>query len=94
MRIADIFGVIRRGTEKNGNFAVIILINVCKANPLAVGSESKVVIAHQKFAVRRAVGAVVAFHLLAKSCRQVLDNALFAYQTGSARFLCRRNALF
>ena len=92
MRIADIFGVIRRGAEQDGHVA-LVLINIGKANSLTIGRKGKVVITHQKLAVGRTVGAIIAFHLLAEGCRQMFDDALFAYQACGTRLLCRRDAL-
>ena len=94
MSRAKILRVFFSRAQKNGDLAVIVLVDIGEANALAVGSESEVVIRHQQFAVRRAVRTIIQLDFVAEGSRKVLDDGLLADQADYARLFRRFERLF
>ena len=85
----DLLCVFRGSAEQNGDLAVVVLVNISKADALAVGGKGKVIVRHKELAVGRTILPAVEFHLVAEGRGQVVDDALFGHHADSARFLCR-----
>ena len=91
MRRADRLRVLRRRTKKDNDLAIVVLINIGKADPFAVRSKGEVIIRHQQLAVGRAICPAVQFHLLAKRLLQMGNDGLLGNDADRTRLLgCRK----
>ena len=94
VRRTDRLGMFGTRAKQDRDPAVVILIDIGKADAFAVRRECEVIVGQQELAVRRPIRPAVQLHLIAEGRRQVFDDGLLVDHADGARLFRRRKGLF